>query len=67
MPDSVFNGQRLTGMTAGQTSFPAARSIFDFKQHGQSGAWISELMPNLAKVADDITFVKLLYTEVINH
>ena len=67
VPDSVFNGQRLTGMTAGQTSFPAARSIFDFKQHGQSGAWISELMPNLAKVADDITFVKSLYTEAINH
>ncbi|MGB0153915.1 MAG: DUF1501 domain-containing protein [Verrucomicrobiales bacterium] len=67
VPPSVFNGQRLTGMTAGQTSFPAARSIFDFKQHGQSGAWISELMPNLAKVADDITFVKSLYTEAINH
>lgn len=67
VPDSVFNGQRLTGMTAGQASFPAARSIFDFKQHGQSGAWISELMPNLAKVADDICFVKSLYTEAINH
>jgi len=67
VPDSVFGGQRLTGMTAGQTSFPAARSIFEFRQHGQSGAWISELMPHLGKVADDITFVKSLYTEAINH
>ncbi|MEM9283644.1 MAG: DUF1501 domain-containing protein [Verrucomicrobiota bacterium] len=66
-PESIFNGQRLTGMTAGQSSFPVARSIFDFKQHGQSGAWISELMPHLASVADDITFVKSLYTEAINH
>ena len=66
-PDSIFNGQRLTGMTAGQSSFPVARSIFDFKQHGQSGAWISELMPHLASVADDVTFVKSLYTEAINH
>lgn len=67
VPESIFNGQRLTGMTAGQSSFPAARSIFDFKQHGESGAWISELMPHLAKVSDDICFVKSLYTEAINH
>ncbi len=67
VPASVFNGQRLTGMSSGQASFPAARSVFDFKQHGQSGAWISELMPHLSKVADDITFVKSLYTEAINH
>lgn len=66
-PESIFNGQRLTGMTAGQSSFPVARSIFDFKQHGQSGAWISELLPHLASVADDVTFVKSLYTEAINH
>ncbi|MEM0969076.1 MAG: DUF1501 domain-containing protein, partial [Verrucomicrobiota bacterium] len=66
-PESVFNGQRLTGMTAGQASFPVARSIFDFQQHGQSGAWISEVMPHLGKVADDISFVKSLYTEAINH
>ena len=67
VPDSIFNGQRLTGMTAGQASFPAARSTFNFAQHGQSGAWISDAMPHLAKVADDITFVKSLYTEAINH
>lgn len=66
-PDSVFNGQRLTGMTAGQASFPVARSVFEFKQHGQSGAWISEVMPHLAKVADDICFIKSLHSEAINH
>lgn len=66
-PDSVFNGQRLTGMSAGQASFPVARSIFDFHRHGQSGAEISELLPHLGSVADDICIIKSLYTEAINH
>ncbi len=66
-PASVFQGQRLTGMTAGQSSFPIARSIFEFKQHGESGAWISEVMPQLAEVADDLCFVKSMHTEAINH
>lgn len=67
LPESVRQGQRLTAMTATQTSFPLAPSIYQFAQHGQSGAWISELMPNLTKVADDLTFVKTLHTEQINH
>jgi uncharacterized protein YdcH (DUF465 family) len=67
LPDSVRSGQRLTGMTSGQTSFPVASSIFRFEQHGNSGAWVSELMPHLAKVADDLCFVKSMYTEAINH
>ena len=67
LPDSIRGGQRLTGMTAGQTSFPVAPSIFPFQQHGNSGAWLSSLMPNLAKVADDLCFVKSMYTEAINH
>lgn len=66
-PASVFNGQRLTGMTAGQSSFPVAKSIFKFKQHGNSGAWISEVMPHLAEVADELCFVKSLHTTAINH
>jgi len=66
-PASVFNGQRLTGMTAGQSSFPVAKSIFKFKQHGNSGAWISEVMPHLASVADELCFVKSLHTTAINH
>ena len=49
IPESVFGGQRLTGMTAGQNSFPLAGSQFEFKQHGNSGAWISDLMPHISK------------------
>ncbi len=60
-------GQRLTGMTSGQKSFPIAPSMFKFAQHGASGAWISELMPHLAEVADELCFVKSLHTEAINH
>ena len=67
LPDSVRSGQRLTGMTSGQTSFPVAASLFRFEQHGKSGAWVSELMPHVAKVADDLCFVKSMYTEAINH
>ncbi|MFT7035682.1 MAG: hypothetical protein ACJA2S_004206 [Cyclobacteriaceae bacterium] len=67
LPDSVRQGQRLTGMTAGQTSFPLAGSLFDFKQHGQSGAWVSELMPHTAKITDDLCFIKSMHTEAINH
>ena len=67
LPDSIRKGQRLTGMTATQTSFPVAPSKFRFARHGRSGAWISELMPYLAKVADELCFIKSMYTEAINH
>jgi hypothetical protein len=67
LPESIRKGQRLTGMTSRQTSFPVAPSIFQFAQHGQSGAWVSELLPRTAKVADELCFVKSLYTEAINH
>ena len=53
LPDSVRMGQRITGMTSGQSS-PVAPSIFKFKQHGQSGAWVSELLPHTAKIVDDL-------------
>ena len=67
LPESVRQGQRLTGMTAGQTSFPLAGSQFSFKQHGESGAWMSELIPHQAKIADELCIVKSMYTEAINH
>ena len=67
LPDSVRQGQRLTGMTSGQKSLPIAPSVFSFSQHGQSGAWISELMPHLGDVADEICFLKAMHTEAINH
>lgn len=67
LPASVRMGQRLTGMTSNQSSFPLVGSHFKFGQHGQSGAWISEIFPNMAKIADDLCFVKTLHTEAINH
>lgn len=67
LPESIRNGQRLTTMTSGQSRFPIAPSVFQFAQHGKSGAWISELFPNKAKMADDITIVRTMHTEAINH
>ncbi|MFL5864623.1 MAG: DUF1501 domain-containing protein, partial [Solirubrobacteraceae bacterium] len=67
LPDSVRMGQRLTGMTSRQTSFPVAPSVFQFRRHGASGAWVSDLMPRLTGVVDDLCFVKSMHTEAINH
>jgi uncharacterized protein DUF1501 len=67
LPDSVRGTQRLTGMTAAQTAFPIAPSIFQFAQHGSSGAWLSDLLPHTAKIADDVCFIKSMHTEQINH
>src|SRR5690349_21004932 len=67
LPESIRMGQRLTGMTATQTSFPVAPSLFKFAQHGNSGAWVSELLPRTAKVADQLCFIKSMRTEAINH
>lgn len=63
----VASGQRLTGMTAGQSKFPAAPSIFKFAQHGKDGTWVSELLPWTAKMADDICVIRSLHTDAINH
>ena len=67
LPDSIRQGQRLTGMTSGQKSFPLVGSNFSFAQYGESGAWVSDLMPHTAKVVDELCFVKSMYTEAINH
>lgn len=67
LPDSIRQGQRLTAMSSGQESFPTAPSIFNFAQHGKSGMWLSELLPHTAKIADDITLIRTLNTEAINH
>lgn len=67
LPDSIRKGQRLTGMTAGQSSFPLVGSYHGFKQYGQSGAWVSDLFPHTAKIVDDICIVKSMHTEAINH
>ena len=67
LPASVRMGQRITGMTSGQTTLPVARSIFKFNQHGQSGTWISELLPHHGKIVDDIALIRTMHTEAINH
>lgn len=67
LPESIRQGQRLTGMTSGQSSFPLAHSLYKFDQHGQSGAWMSELLPYTSKVVDELCIVKSMYTEAINH
>jgi hypothetical protein len=67
LPASIRMGQRLTGMTSGQSSFPMVGSSFKFQQHGQSGAWISELFPHIGKIADEICVIKTMHTEAINH
>ena len=67
LPASVRMGQRLTGMTAFQKSFPMAGSQFEFAQHGKSGAWVSELLPHTASIVDELCFVKSMHTEAINH
>jgi hypothetical protein len=67
LPDSVRGGQRLTGMSAGQSSFPLAGSQFSFARYGQSQTWVSELLPHTAKMVDELCFIKSLHTDAINH
>jgi Protein of unknown function (DUF1501) len=67
LPQSIRQGQRLTGMTSNQKNFPIAPSIFKFAEHGESRATISELMPHISTIADDLCFIKSMHTEAINH
>lgn len=67
LPDSIRGNQRLTGMSANQSSIPMVGSPFQFKQSGKSGAWFSNLVPHTASIADDICMVRSMFTEAINH
>ncbi len=67
LPESIRQGQRLTGMSSQQASFPVVPSKFTFARYGKSGAWVSELLPHTAGIVDDLTIVKSVYTEAINH
>ncbi len=67
LPASIRNGQRLTGMTSGQKNFPVAPSILKFNKHGQSGMELSEVLPHLGTVSDDICLIRSMFTEAINH
>ncbi|MBM3970860.1 MAG: DUF1501 domain-containing protein [Planctomycetes bacterium] len=67
LPDSIRRGQRLTTMTSGQAKFPVAPSIFKFAQHGQSGMWMSDLLPSMSSIADEFCMIRSINTEAINH
>jgi hypothetical protein len=67
LPSSVRMGQRITTMTSGQSRFPVAPSMFKFARHGKNGTWVSELIPHLASVIDDICLINSVHTEAINH
>ena len=67
LPSHIRSGQRLTGMSSRQASFPLVGSRWDFARHGQSGAWVSELLPHTAGIVDKLCIIRSMYTEVINH
>src|SRR5216110_335774 len=67
LPDSIRMGQRITTMTSGQKSLPVVKSIYKFRQYGKSGAWVSELLPHIGGIVDEVCVVKTVNTEAINH
>ena len=67
LPASVRGNQRVTGMTSNQRSFPLAMGDFSFEQYGNSGAWLSDILPHHRKIVDDVAFIKTMHTEAINH
>ncbi|NND04959.1 MAG: DUF1501 domain-containing protein [Saprospiraceae bacterium] len=67
IPSSLQATQRNSGMVTAQSTFPLVKSIFSFDQYGDSGAWISELFPNTARIVDDLCIINSMYTEAINH
>ena len=67
LPDSIRKGQRLTGMTSGQAKFPVTGSMFKFAQHGKGRIWMSEILPHMATIADDICMINSMHTDAINH
>ena len=67
LPKSVRGEQRITTMTSGQSKLPVAPSMFKFAQHGNTGRWVSELLPHTAKVVDEIALIKSVHSNAINH
>jgi len=67
LPESIRKGQRLTTMTSGQARFPIAPSKYKFKQHGENGMWVGELLPYTARMVDQMCFIRSMHTEAINH
>ena len=67
IPESIFGGQRVTGMVAHQDRFPVVPTMYGFQRHGESGIWLSDLLPYTAKIVDDICVIHSAHTEAINH
>ena len=67
LPPSIRQGQRLTGMSAGQGNFPLAGSVFDFEQYGECGMTLSDRMPHMSRIVDDVCWVRSMHTDAINH
>src|SRR5882672_3785636 len=67
IPPSIFGGQRVTGMVAGQDRFPVVPTVYGFRQYGDSGRWLSDLLPHIGKIADEICVLRAMNTEAINH
>ena len=67
LPEDIRKGQRLTAMSGNQASLPMVKSPFKYIQQGESGQWISEVLPNISNIADDICIVRSMHTEAINH
>lgn len=67
IPASIFGGQRITGMVAQQDRFPVVPTMYGFNQHGESGLWLSDLLPHTRKIADQICMLRAVNTEAINH
>ncbi|MBI1370053.1 MAG: DUF1501 domain-containing protein [Planctomycetes bacterium] len=67
LPESVRGTAMPTGMTAGQTRFPVAPSQWGFKQYGQCGRWVTNLLPQTAKLSDDMALIRSMHTDAINH
>ena len=68
LPDSIRNGQRLTGMSSGQKTFPCVAPMFEFKRYGERGTWVNgDLLPFTSKIVDDLTIVRTMNTEAVNH
>jgi len=67
LPSSVRMGQRLTGMTSGQAKFPVAPSVFNYQKYGESGMELSELLPHLGGISDELCLVRSMFTDAINH
>lgn len=68
LPDSIRKGQRITGMTSGQKSFPCVAPMFEFQKHGERQTWVNqEVLPHMAKLADKLTIIRSMNTEAINH